>query len=560
MNSTKITNAAGRIPLGLPNHGAAPGGLFSLEGLGAGSESLLTAAGFPLPTAGLGGFRLRLTTAGAALDIPVLELSPAGLVALLPSSAPPGEASIEVTNPRGAKASSAMRIVPAAPGLFSRNGRGSGPGVISNVADSGELTLNSLVNSARPGQRVALWATGLGRIEGDEIAGELPGERSVDLEVFVGGKLAPIASKTRSGCTDGLPVVPFRACAGVDRIDVQIPELQGCHVPVAVRAGGVISNHVSIAVAPDGGRCSDPGGLQSSDYETLPGEGNVTFGSVALVRAEVGSGSSGTMVDSALASFQRLDLARFFSLRGLGIETSPGACSVYAYTGEALIGQEEPVQGQFLSAGPELTLRGPQGIRPLKSKAAAAAEGAAYEATLGTSTIIDGNVYPGSGTPFLEPGAYELSAGGGVDVGAFSVSFNLARKAAWKRNTSPFTGLMDTVVRSKDYLVEWTGGEEGKFVVFYGSADSGSADGGGSASFFCLERAEKGSLTVPAYILQSLPGGGGTEIPGFGIFGGKPGILALISGLADVRSFQAPGIHLSSLTASHMDASTAAFQ
>src|SRR5262249_26327502 len=121
----------------------------------------------------------------------------------------------------------------------------------------------TLLDSAQTGENVTLRGTGLGAVSGDEGAGPVPTDLSVPLDVRVAGAVANVISTHRSD-----------TLAGIDEIVIQIPpSVQGCSVPVAIRAAGMVSNYTTIPVHDGGGPCSDPYGLSSDALSNLSSGG-----------------------------------------------------------------------------------------------------------------------------------------------------------------------------------------------------------------------------------------------------------------------------------------------
>jgi hypothetical protein len=124
----------------------------------------------------------------------------------MPAAMPPGSAEVTVTNSGGVSRPFRIRIVPAAFGFFSANGKSWGP--------------------AKMERPYVLTGTGLGAVRNPE--------------VFVAGKRARVL---RAGPSPGPP--------GIDEIEFAIPEgtPSGCHVPVLARIpGGPVSNTVAVPV------------------------------------------------------------------------------------------------------------------------------------------------------------------------------------------------------------------------------------------------------------------------------------------------------------------------
>jgi len=266
--------------------------------------------------------------------------------------------------------------------------------------------------------------TGLAPVAGNEAGGPRPGDLTVDLEVLVGGRRAEVLGKSRSGC-----------CAGLDQIAFRIPaDLEGCYVPIVVRAGGVLSNHGSISVSPSRG-CSDPHGFSAADLERIPPGGSFSTGAVLLSRTSIKftvpqfvvedlprpgqlppPGSTVDLrTDSGSGVFSRYDFNSLIRSRGVSGFAPLGQCSVSGFRNDPTA--IDPIRATNLDAGPVLNLNGPKGAKQFTKTAGI------YTARLG------GGGFPGlpGGQPeYLDPGAYTLDNGsGGTDVGAFRATLNV---------------------------------------------------------------------------------------------------------------------------------------
>ena len=222
----------------------AQGSLFVVFGSFFGPPQLVQADTYPLPTQ-LGGVSITVTSGPVTVTCPMIYATADSAAAILPSNVPVGAAKLTLTNNQQATfLPTPVTVVASAAGMFSLSSSGQGPGVFTGI-DGAPKTFTA---SAKTGDIVTAWATGLGPVSGpaNALPASFPAFSSV--EVFVGTQPANVIYAGRSGC-----------CVGVDQISFQIPPaVQGCYVPVAVRSGGTISNFVSIAVSSDGGPCSDP--------------------------------------------------------------------------------------------------------------------------------------------------------------------------------------------------------------------------------------------------------------------------------------------------------------
>jgi uncharacterized protein (TIGR03437 family) len=244
-------NAASFAPPGLPNGSIARGSIFSIFGRNLGPAQSPPLTGFPLQTA-LGGVSIEVCqNANCVAAIP-LFVTPGQINAVMPSNAPLGAVSLRVTYNGQAGIFSPATVTASSLGIFAVNSGGFGPGIVQNFLAQDNQPINSAVVTARPGQVVTLWGTGLGPGLNADNAAPQAGDLPVNVEIFVGGKR--VTDKLYSGRTP--------CCAGVDQIVFEIPAdaPAGCYVPIQVRTGGqVTSNTVTIAIHTAAQQCSDPG-------------------------------------------------------------------------------------------------------------------------------------------------------------------------------------------------------------------------------------------------------------------------------------------------------------
>lgn len=475
-----VVNAASYSIPGMPNYGIAQGSIFVVFG-----TELASAAGGEMPS-------IRIAVAGTTLEATAILASPGQVLVILPASAPAGEATLTVSSGGQTSAPVSFLTVRNAFGIFSRNQAGSGPGIVQNFRSPSDQPLNTFLDAAQPGQVVTLWGTGLG---------VAPEQGPVD--VLTGSKFANVKYAGRSGC-----------CAGLDQIIFEVPpdvEL-GCYVPIVVRAGGMISNFVTLSVSATGGSCADPGGLSAKDLELIHSGRNAGFGSLVL-NSDV---DRRWFYPDDSVQYLSAGFFRENPLRPLGpLAGAPpaGTCVVYTIPGNATLLRpdrlaNDPVRLTALDAGPELRLFGSSGARDI----ARGPNGAYY------------SIAP------LPPGSYTLEnttplrRAGGADIGAFSVSVGVPAPPAW--NESDFLPSNDSscpagpmwddelcfIERSKGVTVTWNRADPSLPVTIQGQKElmSGTARQPrtlATTSFLCTEQAGAGKFTVPPIVLMSLPPG-----------------------------------------------------
>jgi hypothetical protein len=136
-----------------------------------------------------------------------------------------------------------VRVVEAAPGIFSADASGKGQAALLNQ----DATVNSASNPASPGSIVSFWATGEGQtepagVDGQMATGTLP-KPKLPVTVEVGGVPAEVIyAGAAPGMVAGMLQVNFRVPAGLSG---------GSTVPLLLKVGTVRSQPgLTMAVAP----------------------------------------------------------------------------------------------------------------------------------------------------------------------------------------------------------------------------------------------------------------------------------------------------------------------
>jgi hypothetical protein len=316
--------------------------------------------------------------------------------------------------------------------------------------------VNDFLTPARPGQTIEVFGTGLGAVENDEAGGPV---EAADLEALLGLRPARVLSAGRADC-----------CAGLDRVMIEVPAgIEGCTVPIVMRPllEELAGAFPSVAVA-SGATCSDPNGMSEAARRRLGANRGGRVGSVLL-------GQHGWTSDGFSASFTRF---------GNSYVIPAGACG-YPFFPSLF----KPGENYYLDAGPALELSGSSGplSAPQDFDDHNTEIGSFYQRAFDSSTLL--------------PEAYSIQNGdGGRDVGPFRIPFSFSQPPlAWTNR-----GESSAVRAGEDLTVTWTAGEaadayvavSGTFLVF-GTDPNGYGLGG----FTCLERAGKGSFTVPGWML-----------------------------------------------------------
>ena len=414
------------------------------------------------------------------------------------------------------------------PGLFTLNTRGSGPAVVTTP----DYKVITYTNAAVAGDALSVWGTGIAPLTGRaDNAGAEFFDPPVDVEVYVGGKRANVRYRGRAP-----------SLAGVDQIVFDVPaDVRGCNVPLAVRVAGAISNYSTLAVAGASRICSDPNGFGESDTSKAIQNG-LSVGTIDLARsrAKTTTPAGGTVearTDIALADFTKYDVDSFVRSKGLS-GVSIGFCVVSTYGGSSA--PADPFAAVKLNAGPQLTLTGPNGARPISREA-----NGSYAATAASATVIPGSP-GGSSTLYLDPGTYTVASPGGPDVGSFNTRITIPQ---------PLTTNLDSIAnvsRGGALNVTWSGGGGNEFVFISGFSSRTNPTVG--ATFTCTEKASAGRFQVPAEVLLAMP-------PSEVVQGAPLGSLSVISApFNDATRFTASGLDLGFVIYTSADVKTLAYQ
>ena len=489
-----ILNAASDAYVGLPNSSIAQGSIFTIYGTNLGPSSS-PGLNFPLQTT-LGGVAIKVTSGGTTVNAIPMSVGANQVSAVLPGNTPPGNATLTVTYNNQTSAAASFQVIASSFGIFASNQAGYGPGIITNS----NFQVLGLTSAAHPNDAAIIWGTGLGASPGDD--GSKPPQQidltSLSVSVYVGSQQANVLYRGRSFFT------------GEDQINFTVPPgILGCHVPVAVQIGNVVSNWVTMPIAPAGtNTCSDPGGPSTSQLQ----QGSLSFGNISFIRSTSTSSFLGTTTttssDTGSASFIK------YSAQQLNVANNPyqvytiGSCTVISFRGSSGT-TTDVIQPTVLDAGSALTVTGPNGQKQLPKST-----GGYYFATLagqtGTTTL----------PPYLNAGFYTVSGPGGADVGAFTQNFTISTPLTWTNQDS-----VNTITRSAGQLVTWSGGDPNSTVEIIGSSFviGTAADGSDTvgSTFICTAPDSAGQFTIPAVVLLALPAGSSQSVGGFTIPSGN---------------------------------------
>jgi uncharacterized protein (TIGR03437 family) len=509
----------------------APGSIFVVYGSNLATGPVVQANTYPLPLA-LNGASITVTSGPTIVSCPMVYAGSDTVAAVLPSSVPPGKAMMTVSyNGRATPYPTPFDVAPTAPGLYTLGSSGEGPGVFT----ASDGSAKSFEATAKTGETVTLWATGLGPAAGPDNALPPTFPNFPGIDVFVGTQPATVIYAGRSGC-----------CVGLDQISFVVPDgVQGCYVPVAVRSGSpsqsAFSNFVSLAVSSGGGPCSDTAptlpvsimnqatagqpvtvaALAAGPVSVLQGLGfdvrvyiaqklstllhaKVSVEDVArLLHAQQNhnqrafrkvmtkyAASWKALSPSAKAAVQAaLTPNQEGAVAGLGRYNSPAGVA-------AAVGVLFPSQGTCTSLPTVPVSKSAVG---LDAGASLAFSGQAGSFTMpltrtGEYQTLFGSAPSGRDLP---PGSYTVTGTGGSDVSAFSARLNVGGNVLWTNKAA-----ISTVDRSQPLTVTWTGGTSPGYVLIGGYVD---ATTGAQLGFVCSEDVNKGSFTIPAFILSTLP-------------------------------------------------------
>lgn len=478
-----IVNAASFAISGLQNSSIAPGSIFAIFGRElATSDEIFSAQDFPLPTeTPLGRTRVRVEPSGQPVYAPLLYVSREQIVAIMPSSVPTGKTVyVRVQTPAGESAPATLTLVPQSFGIFSTSASGTGPGAIQNHEGGDSYPLNTLIKPARPGQKVVLWGTGLGRISGDDALPNVFGDNPPgNAEVFVGGRPVTIEYQGRSP-----------GSAGLDQINVVLPHdiMTGCHVPVVVKtAGGVISNTVTMAISREEPPCSDPLSFYGDDLEKAQGPSeSVTLGAIKVKRVR----SGGAVADEGIGWFGTYGVAEIINSRGLFAAPSLGTCTVDQFRGTEYAPLEGLIPHTVFGAGPALVFK----------------SGGIESRLPYSSGMYKGRLDGGDRPPFLNPGTLAIESEFGMIPGqipfSFSAQLDVSSGVIWTNS------LPASISRAQDLTITWEDGNPAaEYVQIVGY--STLPGGGAGAGFVCSAPVSARSFRVPALVLGALPAGAG---------------------------------------------------
>jgi uncharacterized protein (TIGR03437 family) len=473
---TNVENAASNNPQGLPNAPIAQGAIFIVQGSDLGPANIsIASSAFQSTT--LSDTSVAVTMNGTSVNVPLYYTSAGQVAALLPSNTPTGTGTIAVTYAGSTSAPAPITVVANNLGIFTINSSGEGPGIVtfsdySLVSDAKASNCggpNTTCGAANPGDTLILWATGLGPVSGNDVAGAGLGVNmpNIPLKLWLGGIQAPISYQGRSGC-----------CVGEDQIVFTVPDNvpTGCAVPLLAQINNQVSNGVLMPVANGSRNCTatNPALAEENVAQTVLSGQLGGFADITLEPGGTGNPDAARLQFGEIASYNAGTQPFFVSLLD---DLAPGTCGVYnnllSITSLAATGGNADAGSSFMITGPNGTLTEPAGQSQLDS----------------------------NGT-FLVPGAFTISGAGGANIGAFKV--NVTIPATPNLTTPNPSNPPSSITRSNGLTVSWTGGSANAVIqiTVYGATDSTGLTG---AQVVCEVPSTAGTFTIPPYVLSALP-------------------------------------------------------
>jgi len=519
-----IVSSATYLPAGLPNSAIAQGSIFIIFGSNMGPVTLTQVEAYPVPKE-LAGTSVTVSVGGTSTSALMIYTLAGQVSAILPSSTPVGVGTVTVTYNGQTSGTLPVTVVSSNFGMYTLSQNGSGPAVVT----SGTNEVITLTSTAKPGDTVVLYGTGLGPYSGDETNPPVESGLNVNAAVYVGDLAAAVVYEGRS------------SSPGLDQINFTIPAgVSGCYVPIAVVVNGLVSNFGSLSVSADGSTCSNPIGLPSSAINQAASTGSLKVGYIELQKVGFSAAILGGLEtvnvkeDEGNAYFYNFNDQSLLYSHGLSSISAFSACTVQVCNNaDTCIPDTTALKASQLSAGSQITITGSSGKAVLPVSAGKLGE---YHGLLGTSSVVL------NGTDYLQPGAYTASNGtGGSDVGAFTADLTVSSPVTWSNQAT--ISAQNSIDRTKDLNIAYSGGASGDYVAILGT--STSATGNVTATFICTEKASAGTFTVPSFVLSALPASGTITVDGVNGAGG----FLLLGNLPASNTFTAPGIDLGLFTA-----------
>ncbi len=237
------------------------------------------------------------------------------IAAVLPAATPVGTGTITVTYNGTPSAAAPIQVVPTTFGIDNYDGN---TAVVTDAVSGAVLTYT---NSAKPGEIVIMWGTGLGADPADSDTTYISSGHMINtpLQVYVGGVQVTNIAYAGSSVYPGVDVIGFTIPSGVPN---------GCLVPIIVVTGAnpVVSNTPTLPVMNNGGVCSDSQfSLNGTQIASFIGNSTTTGGSVIVGQVTGPSANGGTATNSsAIANFDQTTGGSFAN----GAIVTLGGCTI----------------------------------------------------------------------------------------------------------------------------------------------------------------------------------------------------------------------------------------
>jgi len=343
-----------------------------------------------------------------------------------------------------------------------------------DVATDANVNYFAQAASASPGQTIILWGSGVGAdTANDDKTYPLKQDNltTIPMQVWIGGIQATIQYRGRS------------QYPGVDQVNVVIPSNVpvGCGVSIVAVSGNIVSNSITVPVAPGGGACSDPASPTNAGLlQSLTGKAKVSFGFLEVIQStEVTAATGKTTSNEAFAGF--------FSYPGAAFLAAANASASIPSIGSCII---------IGGGGVGLT---PTGLDP---GTITFSGGGTPSTTLQSIPSEAGDFYAMISAVPSSGATYTFTGSGGKDVGSFNTTLNFPTPLVWTNQSS-----ITTVNRAQGQTVTWTGGAPGTFVSIGGQSELLSASGTfiTAVTFECYAPVSAGQFNIPSWVLLALP-------------------------------------------------------
>lgn len=519
-----VLNAASFFSQGLPGGSIAQGSIFTIFGSNLGPTQLAQSRSYPLSNQ-LSAVSVSVTQGATTLAaIPIVVLN-SQVSAIMPSNAALGQALIRVTYNNQTSNPAVVNVVAGSPGLFSLASTGFGPAIVQNYVSASNEPLNTTQATAKPGQVLILWGTGLGPVPYADNIAPTPGNLPAQVQVFVGNQPAAVTYSGRSPC-----------CAGLDQLVFNVPQNAptGCYVPIQVTVNGVPSNAVTAAIDKAGAPCSDAFNPAGSAVRAGGDNGFVSATHFDYL-VDIGLNPPGDVTQDALFAELRQDpggATSFIPEYGL---PAVGTCTVYS--GQAF----DSVNSTLIFAPQSRALEGGQAFQVSSSGGSASAGPVFGDSLLYGALLAEDPAITGLPTSFFNfPGTFTLIIPGGADVQQVQVNGTTSTPFQWTNRSG-----LDTLTRSSGLTVTWTGGNSSTDIALV--AVEANNDAANSAALaLCLAPIAAGTFSLPPEILQSLPAtpASAQRIPAWIIVGSES--------IVSPGTFSAPGLKQGYLLPSYL--------